>query len=165
MKRLLADIDSVVGAALRWISVGCMVLLLMVLSGVVFIRFVPIATLSWSDEIIEWAFAWMVFIGAAALWRENEHFYVEALEKRLEGRVSGMVLRFFVQAASIVFFVFFTYFSLSLTLKANDRSPMLEWSRRLWYFSMPLAGSIMVLYSFRNIIRLICRGKTGRGED
>ncbi len=32
-------------------------------SAVVFVRFFPIVIIGWSDEVIEWLFAWMVFMG------------------------------------------------------------------------------------------------------
>ncbi len=133
---------------------GCLVMLMFVLAGVVFIRFVPVARLSWSDEIVEWSFAWMVFLGAAALWRENEHFCVDALELRLGNRPSGRAVRLLVELLSILFFCVFTYYSFQLTVQANDRSPILEWPRPLWYASMPLAGVIMVGYSVRNICKV-----------
>lgn len=48
--------------------------------------------IEWSDEIVERAFAWMVFMGAAVLWRNNEHFRVQWLPNKLEGKASGKAL-------------------------------------------------------------------------
>lgn len=149
----LKAIDRFLGRAMRWISVACLVGLMLVLTGVVFIRFVPIATLSWSDEAIEWAFAWMVFLGAAALWRDNQHFYVEALETQLRGTVAGRILGLAIELCCITFFIVFTYYSYQLTVNANDRSPILEWPRPLWYSAMPLAGGLMIVYSIRNVVK------------
>jgi len=79
IKSSLAQFDRSLIISLRWLTLVCFVALLILLSGVVFVRFVPITSLGWSDEIVEWAFAWMVFMGAAALWRDNEHFRVQWL--------------------------------------------------------------------------------------
>ena len=143
------------GAAMRWISIGCMVVLFLVLTGVVFVRFVPIAKLSWSDEVVEWTFAWMVFIAAAALWREREHFCVDALSCKLENKPSGMILRLIIEVLSGTFFVILAYFGYMLASHANDRSPILEWPRPLWYACIPIAGIIMAGYSIRSIIGLV----------
>lgn len=149
----LKAIDRFLGRAMRWISIACLVGLMLILTGVVFIRFVPIASLSWSDEAIEWAFAWMVFLGAAALWRDNKHFYVEALETHLRGTAVGRILGLVIDLCCVTFFIVFTYYSYQLTVNANDRSPILEWPRPLWYSVMPLAGGLMIVYSVRNMVK------------
>ena len=155
MLQFLINLDSWVERFLRWFSIVCLIILAVVLSGVVFVRFVPIAKLSWSDEVIEWAFAWLVFMGAAALWRRNEHFCVDALSCKLGQMRSGLFHSLLVGLLSLCFFVIFTYYGYLLTAAANDRSPMLEWPRPLWYASMPLAGVIMTGYCVQSVIKII----------
>jgi len=154
MLQFLIKLDCWIERILRWFSIGCMVMLAVVLTGVVFVRFVPIANLSWSDEAIEWAFAWMVFMGAAALWRRNEHFCVDALSCKLGQLRSGLLHSLLVGVLSLSFFVIFTYYGYLLTISANDRSPILEWPRPLWYASMPIAGVIMTGYCIQSIIKM-----------
>ncbi len=158
-------IDRILGEAMRWFCIAGMVLLAVVLSGVVLVRFVPVAKLSWSDELIEWTFAWMVFIGSAALWRLKEHFFVDTLSGFLRGRRAGFYHQMLVEVLSAVFFIMFTYYSYRLTAGANDRSPILEWPRPLWYGCMPVAGFLMSVYSLRTIFgalagRTLSRKKT-----
>jgi TRAP-type C4-dicarboxylate transport system permease small subunit len=154
---ILSAIDRGLGFGLRWLCIGCISILLVVLSAVVAIRFFPIAHLSWSDEVVEWCFAWLVFMGAAALYRESEHFCVDLLTCRLERRPSGFALSLFTEGLCAVFLILFTYYGYRLTAAANDRSPILEWSRRLWYACIPLAGAIMTAYSIRNIARVVVK--------
>jgi len=153
MVQFLIKLDCWIERSLRWFSIGCMVMLAVVLSAVVFVRFVPIANLSWSDEAVEWAFAWMVFMGAAALWRSNEHFRVDVLSERLKQMRSGLFHSLLVGLLSLAFFMIFTYYGYQLTLSANDRSPILEWPRPLWYACMPLSGVIMTGYGIQRIIK------------
>jgi TRAP-type C4-dicarboxylate transport system permease small subunit len=122
---------------------------------VVFVRFFPVAKLSWSDEVVEWAFAWLVFMGAAALWRTREHFCVDALACKLQRCQAGLIQQLLIELICAGFFVLFAYYSYLLTMKANDRSPILEWPRILWYASMPLAGVIMAGCSLQGIIRVL----------
>ena len=154
MNNLIA-IDRFLGREMGWITIGCLAGQMIILTGAVLIRFIPIASLSWSAEAIEWAFAWMVFIGAAALWRDNQHFYVEALEAHLRGTIPGRVPRLLVDLGCIIFFTIFTYYSYQLTVNANDRSPILEWPRPLWRPAMPLSGGLMFFYSIRNMIKTL----------
>ncbi|MFQ5841552.1 MAG: TRAP transporter small permease [Thermodesulfobacteriota bacterium] len=150
--KFLARFDRSLTVTLRTVTLVCLVTLLVLLSAVVFVRFVPITSLGWSDEIVEWAFAWMVFMGTAVLWRDNEHFRVQWLENRLEGRTSGKVLGLVVEILSLTFLMVMTYYGMKLTVAAHDRSPILELPRHIWYFCIPLAGTIMIAYSIRNLI-------------
>jgi TRAP-type C4-dicarboxylate transport system permease small subunit len=147
----LVKLDRLLNHAMRWIALTCFIALLLILSGVVFVRFVPVASFGWSDEIVEWAFAWMVFMGAAALWRDNEHFRVRWLEDRLKGKTAGKALGLIVEILSIFFIMTMAYYGLKLTMRAHDRSPILELPRHLWYLCIPVAGGIMTGYSIRNI--------------
>jgi TRAP-type C4-dicarboxylate transport system permease small subunit len=153
LKHFLIALDRFLGQAMKWFSITCLVILAVVLTGVVFVRFVPVARLSWSDEVVEWAFAWMVFFGAASIWRQDAHFRVDALIERVETKKPGRVLKLFIALSCTVFFVLFTYYGSLLTWNANDRSPILEWPRPLWYSCMPLSGAIMTVYALRNVMR------------
>lgn len=152
MMNFLLTFDRFLAIIMRWLTLICLVALLILLSGVVFVRFVPVTSLGWSDEIVEWAFAWMVFTGAAILWRNNEHFRVQWLPNKLSGRVSGKVLGLTVEIISMIFLVIMTYYGMKLTIRAHDRSPILELPRHIWYLCIPLAGMTMIAYSIRNLI-------------
>ena len=153
-KGFLTRFDQGLGDALRKITLSNFTALLFLLSAVVFVRFVPVASLGWSDEIIEWVFAWMIFLGSAALWRENEHFRVEWLPQKLKGRAAGKWLGILNEMISIFFIAVLTYYGAILTVSAHDRSPILELPKHLWYLCIPLAGVIMIGYSLRNLFRL-----------
>lgn len=143
-ERILANI-------MKWGSISCLVGLLFFVSAGVFVRFVPISSMGWADEIIEFAFAWMVFLGAAALWRGRSHFRVEILPMRLAGKKSGRILEIFLSLIALIFLMIFTYQGGLLAIKANDRSPILEFPRSLWYMSIPISGAIMIGYTVRDL--------------
>ncbi len=146
-------IDGLVGTLLRGISVGCLAVISVLLTLNVLVRFVPVVSLAWFDEIIEMLFAWMVFLGAAALWREKEHFTVAFLPDWLKGTKKGDLLNVVINLVSLTFLLIFTYFALNLTIRAGDITPVLEMPKRLLYASMPLAGAIMTVYSLGDMVR------------
>jgi len=111
--------------------------------------------MGWADEIIEFGFAWMVFFGAASLWRGRSHFRVEVFPERLAGRKSGRVLEIFLNLSAFAFLLIFTYEGGLLAIQATDRSPILEFPRTLWYMSMPISGLIMVGYTLRDLYLLL----------
>lgn len=153
MTVFLKTADRILGAALRWFCVANLLTLTGILGAVVFIRFFPIAKLSWSDEIVEWLMASLVFIAAAALWRDNDHFKIEALADKISGTLFGRMFSFAIEILTCIFILFFAIYSLNLTMAVGRTSPILSWPMTWWYAPMPIAGFIMVAYSIRNIVQ------------
>lgn len=140
---------------MRWGSIVCLIGLLLFVSAGVFVRFVPVSSMGWADEIIEFAFAWMIFLGAAVLWRARTHFHVEVLPKRLAGKASGRVLEILLCLCALVFLIVFTYEGGLIAIRATDRSPILELPRTLWYMILPISGAIMIGYTIRDLWKFL----------
>lgn len=155
----LARLDLALGAGLRLAGTTCLVTLLVLVAAGVLVRFVPVSSMGWADELVELAFAWMVFLGAAALWREQSHFRVELVQHLLGGGRLGHCLEIGVSLACLVFLAVFTLVGWTLTVEATDRSPILELPRRIFYGVMPLSGAVMAGYTLRDLWRL---GRGGR---
>lgn len=151
----LSNLDRMVASTMRILCIACLALLLVLLTGNVLFRFVPIMSMGWYDEIVEMLFAWLVFIGAAVLWRENSHFRVEWLPSKLGNRTAGHVLGIIVELISVFFLAVMTHQGLRLTLLANDWTPILKLPKRLLYLDIPIAGSLMIAYGIRNILQHI----------
>ncbi|MEJ2039506.1 MAG: TRAP transporter small permease [Desulfosarcinaceae bacterium] len=148
---MLSAIDRGIVFTLRLVCVVCFILLLLLLSGNVFVRYFPVAAFYWFDEVVEWMFAWMVFFGAAALWARNEHFRLEWISEKLKRRPAGHLLAAGLEIISLLFIVIFFYQALRLTMLAKDWTPVFNVPRRYLYGCMPISGLIMVGYSVRNI--------------
>lgn len=156
----MSNLDRTVASAMRTLCIVCIVLLLLLLTGNVLFRFVPIMSMGWYDEIVEMLFAWLVFIGAAVLWRENSHFRVEWLSSKLGNRTAGHVLGVIVEVISLFFLAVMTHQGLRLTLLANDWTPILKLPKRILYLDIPVAGSLMIAYGIRNIVHHLLLLKT-----
>jgi TRAP-type C4-dicarboxylate transport system permease small subunit len=149
----LTNFDRTLVFILRGICVCCFSLLLLLLTGNVFVRYFPVAAFYWFDEIVEWMFAWMVFFGAAALWARNEHFKLDWINEKLKGTPTGHLGAMVLELISLFFFVIFFYQALRLTTLAKDWTPVFNVSKRYLYVCMPISGIIMVGYSIRNVLR------------
>ena len=77
---------------MRGVCLAAFVLLIVLVTSLILIRFMPIFSLGWADEIVEMAFAWMTFLGAAVLWRSRTHFRVDLVPSMLAGTRAGQVL-------------------------------------------------------------------------
>jgi uncharacterized RDD family membrane protein YckC len=53
VKGMLAWIDRALYRVMRWMTLASLVVLLLFLTAVVFVRFVPILSMGWSDELVE----------------------------------------------------------------------------------------------------------------
>jgi len=153
--KTLRRIDRGLAAVLRWAAMSCFVTLLVIIAAVVFVRFVPITSMGWTDEIVEFAFAWMVFLCSAELWRKRAHFRVEVIPNWLAGSRGGRILEIILGFLSLAFFFVFTMEGLRLALQATDRSPIFEYPKTLWYLSLPIAGAIMIAYTVRDLYLLV----------
>jgi TRAP-type C4-dicarboxylate transport system permease small subunit len=145
--------DRYLVATLRTICVGCFIALLVLLTGNVLVRLFPVTTMYWFDEVVEWVFAWMVFLGAAALWARDEHFKLDWISKKLQQHRQGPLVAVLLEILSLAFLAIFAYQSLRLTILAKDWTPVFNVSRRYLYVCMPVSGVIMVGYSVRNLLR------------
>jgi TRAP-type C4-dicarboxylate transport system permease small subunit len=166
---VLATFDKWLVQILRSISILGFTLLLLLLAGNVFARilaglsetlseyafakYIPIVAFYWFDEVVEWAFAWMVFFGAAALWARDDHFRLEWFPQKMQTSRTGRLVLFGLELLSLFFLLVFATQSLRLTILAKDWTPVFNVSRRFLYACMPISGFIMVGYSIRNLVR------------
>jgi TRAP-type C4-dicarboxylate transport system permease small subunit len=114
--------------------------------------------MGWADEVIEWAFAWMIFMGTAVLWKERTHFRVELIPHWLAGSQAGKILEIFLSLMALAFFLVFTYEGGVLTMRTTDNSPILDLPKAFWYGIMPISGVILLGYTIRDLW-LLSRGR------
>jgi TRAP-type C4-dicarboxylate transport system permease small subunit len=145
--------------SLRWSTVGCFVALFFLIGAGIFARFIPFFPMGWADEVIEWAFAWMVFLGTVVLWRERTHFRVDLIPNWLAGCRAGQILEAFLSLLSLVFFLVFAYEGWVLTMRTTDHSPILDLPKAIWYVIMPISGAAIIGYTVRDLV-LLFRGRS-----
>ncbi len=148
----LKTIDRAILKTLKAITITSFVFLTILISANVFVRFFPILSLHWFDEIIELLYAYLVFYGAAALWISHEHFGVgDWIEKRMGNLRMRHVYRLIIELLVLCFVVIFFYYSLKLTILARDVTNVFAIPKRVLYSCLPVSGVIMMIFSIRNI--------------
>jgi TRAP-type C4-dicarboxylate transport system permease small subunit len=151
-----AGLDLALATALRWLCIVCMFVLVVLVSALVLIRFFPIISLGWADEIVELIFAWMVFLGTAAVWRSNEHITIDFIPQALAGTRAGRVLEAVVCLLILAFLAVFTWQGWLLTLQAvGNRTPILELPKPAWYVVVPMSGVVMIGYTLRRGLQAV----------
>ncbi len=150
--------ERVLDLAMRWGSVGCLAAIFILISAGIFVRFVPISSMGWADELIEMGFAWMVFLGATVLWKERTHFRVDIVPNWLAGSEGGRRLDILLNLMNLAFFAVFAYEGWVLTDRTTEPSPILAWPKAIWYSIMPISGVLLAGYTLRDLI-LLFRGR------
>ena len=152
MLRLLMVLDAGVAFAIRWAVVLALVATLVLLALGIFVRLVPVFSMSGYDEIIELLVAWTVFVGAVALWRESGLFKVELVHllgsARLT-RVADLASRLLMLAFAIIFMIESWKFAAGST----ETMPFLFVSKQPWYAAMPVAGLLMTAYGIAGVVQ------------
>jgi TRAP-type transport system small permease protein len=159
-------VDRLILNALKVVTIVSFILLTILITADVIVRFFPVVSLHWFDEIIELLYAYLVFYGAAALWILRGHICVgDWIEKSIGNPRLRHLYRMFIELLVLFFAAVFFYYSLRLTILALDVTNVFAIPKRVLYSCMPVAGVIMVIYSFRNIaIEIIRIGKSEEGE-
>lgn len=162
---ILKKLDAVLAGIMKVVTVGCCISIAVILFTRVIIRFTPLMlNLSWTDEVVAWLMAWMIFIAAALIAREKSHFSVDLLPTKLKGTVAGCVLDITITLLQMAFFAVFLYYSLELTIKATtfSLSPIMKVSDRVPYSSMPVSCIIILIYTVRDLVADVMNLVTGR---
>ena len=163
MLNILQVVDRFVLQLLKTFTILCFILLTLLITANVFVRFVPVISLHWFDEIIEMLYAYMIFYGAAALWITREHFSVgDWMSGRLIKNPKAIrIYRLILECLVLVFALIFLFYSRRLTNMAQDVTNVFAIPKKVLYSCMPISGLVMVVYSLRNIAVEIAGIKTG----
>lgn len=153
MTAIIKKIDNGVGYTLKGLSVLMLTVLFILLIFNVFSRYVIVFSMGWFDEIVELSFAYLVFFGAAALWRDRDHFRLEWLEDRIRcyAPLHG-VLRIVINLLAILFFFLMFRHGWSLMMRAADTTPVIKMPKKVLYACIPASGFIMFIYAIRDFI-------------
>ena len=160
---ILQGVDRFVLALLKAFAILCFILLTILISANVFVRFVPVISLHWFDEIIELLYAYLIFYGAAALWITREHIRVgDWMSGRLiKSPMAIRIYRLILECLVLAFALIFLFYSRRLTDMALDVTNVFAIPKKVLYSCMPISGIVMVVYSLRNIAVEIAGIKTG----
>ena len=150
----LKKIDRIALVVLKALTITLFLLLSLLVSANVLVRFVPVVSLHWFDEIVEMLYAYLIFYGAAALWITREHFSLgdwigATILKKSRTRY---LYRAVLEVLVLIFASIFFYYSLRLTTLARDVTNVFAIPKSILYSCMPVASAIMIIYSIRNIV-------------
>jgi TRAP-type C4-dicarboxylate transport system permease small subunit len=162
---ILKQIDKFVFSILKIVTIVSFICLTILVTANVFVRFFPVVSLHWFDEIVELLFAYLVFYGSAALWISREHFSVgDWIGRKMKSSTAHHTYRTVIEILALLFVVIFFYYSLRLTILAQDVTNVFGFPKRVLYSCLPVSGAIMIVYSVRNVVVEMLAMKTRRSR-
>jgi TRAP-type C4-dicarboxylate transport system permease small subunit len=154
MRALVDHVDRFVGQFCRWGVILCLFGLFILLGTAVIVRTVPFVSISGYDEIVEFLFAWLTFLGALALWRENGLYRVMLVEAAASAPLRWL-FRVMTQALMLIFALTLAVKGHEFLQYAGERTPFLGADKTWWYLSVPASGAIMSIYSAIGLVRAV----------
>ncbi len=131
--------------------------LVLLVAGQILSRQLGVSWLAPPDEIVTLFFAWLAFIGAALMVRDNGHLragvFDDFLEKKPQFKKPYLIL---INLLLLFFEVVMFRSSLTLfELGTMKTSPMLHWPESIWYFPVMASAFLMLCYTIIKLVQTI----------
>ncbi|WP_027721750.1 TRAP transporter small permease [Maridesulfovibrio zosterae] len=150
-------------AVLYCISVTSMTLMLGLIFFQVVTRYFFGHTFEWSEELARFLFVWVVFLGSALIMGESGHLAVQILPGKLKGTSAGVALEIFINLCSYAFTLLLLIQGSKMTsVMTFQMAPGLGISMSAVYVIIPISASLMLLYLFKDSVRIFKQIKESR---
>ncbi len=121
-----------------------------------FCRYLSIVAL-WTEEVSTYAFIFTVFMGAAALVRENKHFAFTAITDGIKNPLIKKLTGILISAIILVFAYFMFIYGRQLMQKFWNYKwvSMPSMKRGYTWLCVPISAASMMLFSAESIVRQV----------
>jgi TRAP-type transport system small permease protein len=148
-------LNSILETALCLLMGGLMVLAFVQ----VVLRYVFGGSLFWAEEVILFAFTWVIFLAATVNLERGAHFGMDVLVNRLPPR-GRRIIQGLMQLGIGTILCVFAWVGFRFGVGAwVQESDILRVPKTVLYISLPLAACLMLLVVVRNLARVV-RGQS-----
>jgi len=151
MKSLRTVLD-VADKGCHWFIIIGQAVMTLVLFAQVIARYFFDSGLSWSEELSRYIMIWVVYLGAAVVYRDNSHISVTALEEAVSAK-TRLYLNIAQKLVSMGFIGLMGWFAYqTLEFAAIQTSPNMLIPMNYIYFVFPLSSVLIVFHLIISII-------------
>ncbi|MBW1961422.1 MAG: TRAP transporter small permease [Deltaproteobacteria bacterium] len=147
----------------KFLSIFFLLTMVVLLSAIVFFRFVLNRGLAFAEELDRMAFVWMVYTAAAYAAQRGAHIRLEAIGLILPEKIK-QYMRYVADLLWIGFNLVIIKEGVNVVVsmfKYRYESPAMGWSMAYVYTIVPLSFALMTLRIVQGHIRHLCQsGKT-----
>ena len=125
--------------------VGMVAVMTVIIINQVFMRYLFLYSLSWSEEVARYLMIWVSFLGASLALKYGFHIGVEFIMNRIPEKIRGWV-HLVAKIGILIFLIYFTIggFQVSWAVRDQD-SPALLFSMAYAYLAAPVGGLFMII--------------------
>lgn len=152
LKLTIMQVSRISERAVRYTLVGMVAVMTILIIIQVFLRYLFLFSLSWSEEIARYLMIWVSFLGASLALKYGMHVGVEFFVDRVsEGRKKNIAT--VARCSMLLFLVFFTIggFQVSWAVRDQD-SPAMLFSMLYAYLSAPVGGVFMIIQLLNSMV-------------
>jgi TRAP-type C4-dicarboxylate transport system permease small subunit len=145
LRQLSGKVSRLAEKVVQTALVGMVGIMTVIIILQVFMRYLFLYSLSWSEEVARYLMIWVCFLGASLALKHGFHIGVEFIVNRFPEKVRNWVT-LTARMGMILFLVYFTIggFRVSWAVRDQD-SPALLFSMAYAYLSAPVGGFFMII--------------------
>ena len=156
MEKTLDKLLGKVRAVLYAFSCVAMMVMLITIFSQVISRYGFGYTPEWSEELARYLFVYVVFLGSALIMGESGHLAVEFLPNRYKGTAFVKFLALLSLVCGYLFVLILLVQGSKMTqVMTFQESPGMGISMSYVYVVIPVSAVLMMLYLFRDTLRII----------
>ena len=145
MEKISAKVSRTSERIVQFTLVGMVGVMTVIIILQVFMRYLFLFSLSWSEEVARYLMIWVSFLGASLALKYGFHIGVEFVINRIPEKMRGWI-NLTAKLGVLFFLIYFTIggFRLSWAVRDQD-SPALLFSMAYAYLSAPVGGVFMII--------------------
>ena len=145
IEQISAKVSRISEKVVQVTLVGMVAIMTVIIIIQVFMRYLFLFSLSWSEEVARYLMIWVSFLGASLALKYGFHIGVEFVINRIPEKMREWV-NLIAKIGILIFLIYFTIggFRVSWAVRDQD-SPALLFSMAYAYLSAPVGGLFMII--------------------
>lgn len=132
----------------------------------VFVRFVPVYNFTQTDDWIQAALIWMIFLGSAELVRTKSHFVVDVAVSKVTHPVLSRAIRTLVIAIELTTHLVVFWYGIVWVMRSNATMQSIPWLEiRYVYLALPVSAFFMTVFSLKDLVETVTGWSAKDDED
>lgn len=141
-----ARLEAALIAANRWVVIGLMAAMSVLVFANVVSRYVFNYSFIWVEEVTRYMMVWVGFIGSGLVLRYGAHIAVEAFQDLLPTR-AAQVTRAIVVLVLAATFIAMTWLGVQYVRFAwEQETPVFNWNFGMVYLAIPIGSALMLVH-------------------
>jgi TRAP-type C4-dicarboxylate transport system permease small subunit len=152
LARTSALISRIAERAVRYTLVAVVAAMTVIIILQVFLRYLFLFSLSWSEEVARYLMIWASFLGASLAVKYGFHIGVEFVVNQIPEKRRKIIM-LAAKVSMLFFLVFFTIGGFQVAWAVRDQdSPALLFSMFFAYVSAPVGGIFMIIHLLNSMV-------------